>query len=74
MRNGTDSMDMTSPSRYKILNEYFRNREIPEDTDVLSYYLDIAKYHTNVGNLGTSKAWKLIDNDENVVNKGWECR
>ena len=72
VRNGTDSMDMTSPSRYKILNEYFRNREIPEDTDVLSYYLDIAKYHTNVGNLGTSKAWKLIDNDENVVNKGWE--
>lgn len=72
VRNGTDSMDMTSLSRYKILNEYFRNREIPEDTDVLSYYLDIAKYHTNVGNLGTSKAWKLIDNDDNVVNKGWE--
>ena len=43
VRNGTDSMDMTSLSRYKILNEYFRNREIPEDTDVLSYYLDIAK-------------------------------
>ena len=72
VRNGTDSMDMTSLSRYKILNEYFRNREIPEDTDVLSYYLDIAKYHTNVGNLGASTAWKLIDNDDNVVNKGWE--
>lgn len=32
----------------------------------------LLKYHTNVGNLGSSKAWKLIDNDENVVNKGWE--
>ena len=72
VRNGTDSMDMTSLSRYKILNEYFRKREIPEDTDVLSYYLDIAKYHTNVGNLGASKAWKYIDNNEKSENKGWE--
>ena len=43
-----------------------------EETDVLSYYLDIAKYHTNTGNLASSAAWNLRNNDGVSVNKGWE--
>lgn len=72
LRNGTDSMDLTSPARYKLLNDYFKNRNISEDTDVLSYYLDIAKYHTNTANLGSSLAWSFINNKGISANKGWE--
>lgn len=72
LRNGSDSMDITSCARYKLLKEYFNNRIITDDTDMLSYYLDIAKYHTNTGNLGLKKAWEFINNDGISLNKGWE--
>lgn len=72
LRNGSDSMDFWSPARFQLLNEYFDHRVITEETDVLSYYLDIAKYHTNTGNLASSAAWNLRNNDGVSVNKGWE--
>lgn len=72
LRNGADGMDLTSIARYKLLNDYFSNRTITEDTDVLSYYLDILKYHTNTERLGDSAAWELINNDGTSPDKGWE--
>ena len=72
-RNGSDGMDLTSSARYKSINEYFKNRIFLDNTNYLSYYLDIIKYHTNTGNLGASEAWKLSNNTGGVSsNKGWE--
>lgn len=72
LRNGSDSMDITSPARYDMLNSYFDNRIIDENTDILSYYLDIAKYHTNTENLESGEAWGFINNEGTSPNKGWE--
>lgn len=72
IRNGTDSMDITSPARYELLLKYLANRFPTENTDELSFYLDISKYHTNTGNLGLSDAWKYMDNRGTSPNKGWE--
>lgn len=72
LRMGTDGMDLTSVARYKLLSDYFSNRIITEDTNVLSYYLDILKYHTNTERLGDSTAWGFINNDGTSPNKGWE--
>lgn len=72
LRNGTNGMDMTSVSRYRLLKDYFANRNLTEDTDILSYYLDIAKYHTNTANLSSSEAWGLINNNGTSPYKGWK--
>ncbi len=72
LRNGTDGMDMTSIARYKLIGDYLKYRNIPEDTNVVSYLFDIAKYHTNIENLGKSDAWKYKNNAGVSPNKGWE--
>lgn len=72
LRNGSDGMDITSSARYDMINSYFDNRISDENTDILSYYLDIAKYHTNTANLGSSTAWGFINNEGTSPNKGWE--
>lgn len=72
LRRATDSMDLTSFARYGLLKDYFDNRTITDDTDILSYYLDIAKYHTNIENLGSREAWRFINNNGSSPNKGWE--
>ncbi len=72
IRNGTDSLDITSPERYELLQKYFANRFPEEETDGLSFYLDISKYHTNTDNLGVELAWKYINNHGTSPNKGWE--
>lgn len=72
LRNGTDSMDLTSINRYKLLNDYWSHKEITEETDVLSSYVDIIKYHTNTENLGLSSAWEYIHNNKKCASKGWE--
>lgn len=72
LRHGTDGMDLTSAARYKLLYDYFKNRNISEDTDIISYYLDIAKYHTNTENLGFGAVWGYKNNDGICPDKGWE--
>ena len=72
LRRGTDSMDLTSLARYELLHDYFSHRTITDDTDILSYYFDIAKYHTNTTNLGLREAWRFVNNNGTSVNKGWE--
>ena len=70
-RNGADSMDFLFPGRFSLLNRYFKYRIIDPDTDVLSYYIDISKYHSNVDNWGSQEAWELIDNERVNHNKGF---
>lgn len=62
LRHLTDSLDISSVERYKLLHKYFQNRKFPENTDFLSYYLDIAKYHTNDENLSAELPWQYIRN------------
>lgn len=71
VRNGADSMDITSGARYDLLNSYFKNRTIDENTDIPSYYFDIAKYHTNTGSLASRAAWSYIHNEGVSPYKGW---
>lgn len=74
IRNGTDSMDITSPARYRLLGDYFAKHNIPKNTDKVSYYLDIAKYHTNTEQLGRVAAWLDIDNKTSPWNRGTDLR
>lgn len=72
VRRSSDVMDITSMARYDLLNRYFENRRIAENTDILSYYVDIIKYHTNTNNLASKTTWDLIHNKGASPNKGWE--
>ena len=72
IRNGTDSMDITSVGRYRLLADYFSHRIVDDDTDMVSYYLDIAKYHTNMENLTYNAPWSFMHNRGKSMNKGWE--
>lgn len=71
LRYGADSMDWYDPNRYRLLNSYFQNRDISPDTDTLSYYLDIAKYHTNTENLSHSINWRFSTGKMTASLKGW---
>lgn len=72
LRNGSDSMDLTNPARYHMLMDYFSGRSVAEDTDVLSYYLDIAKYHTNLVQLSRPAAWLNRHNTDTPQYRGGE--
>lgn len=74
LRDSTDGMDISSVARYRLLSDYFDNRILPDDTDVVSYYFDIAKYHTNTDNLGSSTAWSFRNNEGISPEKGWEWK
>lgn len=71
IRSGTDSMDFFSPNRWEYVYHYLKRRNITEETDVFSFYLDIAKYHTNIENLALPGAWSYMDNRAICKNKGW---
>lgn len=73
LRNGSDSMDLFSLNRLEFITQYLSNRSVTSDTDILSYYLDIVKYHTNTEMLANRDNWDYIMNHEKVVlpNKGW---
>ncbi len=72
MRNGSDSMDVLSPVRIEYIYNYVSKRKVPKETDLLSLYLDISKYHANKQNLSYPEAWEYIDNRSVCHNKGWE--
>lgn len=71
LRYGADSMKWWSVNRWKYINSYMTYHPADEDTDVISYYFDIAKYHTNLANLSSKTAWEYSDNVERNVNKGY---
>lgn len=72
IRNGSDSMGEFSFIRWKMLNAYIGNRNFPENSHRLSFYFDIAKYHTNQDALPSPKNWKAIYSQEPALNKGFE--
>ncbi len=72
LRNTADSMKITELSRYELIYSYLNNRNTDENTDVLSYYFDIAKYHTNLDNLKSEVAWGFINNKGESLYKGCE--
>ncbi len=72
IRNCADSMDLFSINRWRMIWDYMKNQTVPEDEDLLSYYFDLAKYHTNTQNLASQEAWEYRDNRAACRNKGWE--
>ncbi len=72
LRNGSDSMSLSSPVRWKYIYDYMQKRTNTEETDVGSFYFDIAKYHTNTERLGEEDQWKYSNNKAVFDNKGWE--
>lgn len=72
LRNFADAMRAFSPNRWRMIQAYLKNRNLQENTDKFSYYLDIAKYHTNLSMAAIPKAWQLVDNKTVARNKGWE--
>lgn len=72
LRNGSDSMDWDSINRWKYISSYLTHHPADENTDVLSFYFDIAKYHTNYSRLSYSLSWEYRDNKAVCDNKGFE--
>ncbi len=74
IRGFTDSMDLTEKARYDLLNQHYRIRDVDDDTDILSYYIDILEYHENRDNLALEKAWEFLHNEGSSETKGfaWE--
>ena len=60
-RTIADQIDY-SWNRFEFLNYYFSSREKDEEIDYLSFYLEIAKYHTNQDALKNEENWKSISN------------
>lgn len=72
LRFWTDSLPIFSKDRYLSLQDYFDRHLLSETDDKISYYLDIAKYHTNTITLGSADNWKYCDNKGKAKNKGYE--
>ena len=72
LRNGSDSMSLLSPVRWKYIYDYMQKRTNTEEVDVGSFYFDIAKYHTETQRLGDEKQWEYSSNKAVFPNKGWE--
>lgn len=72
-RNGSDSMDILSGNRLRMIRKCFGSRADMESEPAVSYYLDIAKYHSNYGEvLGSPEHWLYGGNHVPCAGKGWE--
>lgn len=72
IRNGIDSFDL-SLDRLKFAHSYLSSRTIEQDTDILSYYIDIIKYHSNYEVLENRENWSYIWNSGYSKSKGYEA-
>ena len=72
LRFWTDSLPVFSKDRYLSLQDYFDRHLLSETDDKISYYLDIAKYHTNTGALGSADNWRYRNNRGKSKSKGYE--
>lgn len=70
LRNFSDSLDWGF-DRFRLVKEYLDNH-VEEDTDKLPFYLEIMKYHSNYTALGNPANWKMISNNVEAYNKGFE--
>lgn len=68
--NITDSMD-ESLNRFLTVAEGIKLSDSIEEGELLSYYFDIMRYHTNTDNLARQDAWDYINNDAIAPYKGF---
>lgn len=67
LRNSSDSLDV-GINRFDLVRRFLKDHKL--ETDKLSLYLDLIKYHTNYEMLSNEIAWSLIDNSAKSDNKG----
>lgn len=60
LRNWSDSLPVFSMARWDGVSTFLRSRNT-EDVNVLSYYFDIIKYHTNTDALKSEDQWRWRD-------------
>lgn len=72
LRNWSDSVSVFSPIRLGGISSFLFTRDWRE-WDIVSFYIDIAKYHSNYESLGDAYQWSYI-NKKNIdsINKGFE--
>lgn len=71
VRSYSNAIDY-SPNRFQFISEYLSKHTIDETEDILSYYFDIALYHTNLDSLSKPDNWQLIWNKGQSLDKGWK--
>lgn len=67
LRLTSDAMEL-GPNKIHLIREYMKNHIT--DTDEVSLYLELIKYHTNYDVLSDEMAWHLMDNKEKCDYKG----
>lgn len=74
LRFWSDSLPILSADRYFSLRDYFKIHSLNESErqSRLSYYLDIAKYHTNDSALASPDNWMYMNNRGYSKYKGYE--
>lgn len=72
IRSSTDVMNILSKNRTNQIKDYLAIRESEEKVDTVSYYFDIAKYHTNYSSLANKWSWVFAEKNLSSINKGWE--
>lgn len=71
LRNWSDSVSIFSPIRIKGISSFLFSRNW-ENWDVMSFYFDIAKYHSDYEALGDDRQWAYVDRKKiHNVNKGF---
>ena len=70
IRNTSDAMDISFFPRYELIRTYLNNTNTDGKLDEISYYFDIAKYHTKYDNLKNRLAWEFINNEGESQFKG----
>lgn len=71
LRISSDSLDI-GKNRNDLIRNYLKNRYM--DTDEVSLYFELAKYHNNMEALAKPEAWKLTDNSYKCDYKGFEIQ
>lgn len=72
LRNWSDSLPVFSYARWKGISSFLFNRN-REGVDILSYYFDIIKYHTNSDVLKSDYQWNYQDlNSIYNIDKGFD--
>lgn len=72
LRNWSDSIAVFSPQRIKGITSFLFTRDW-KDRDILSFYLDIVKYHNNYSSLASSYQWSYVKTGSIYdVEKGFE--
>ena len=72
IRNWTDSLEIWNPTRVKSILYYLSGREIEQNTDILSLFFDLAKYHSDAEVLGNPKQYRVHKNSFNNIDKGFK--